>query len=425
MPKPHVIPRALLRSAGLIDVRAEGRPISDQEAKQTVAGLVKAFDEFKAKHESRYAAIEEEMNRNALHAAARELNGGGDPGFNGMPADPEYRKTFASYTRRGAGDAEAALQAANATGDRASIMAAMSEGDNSAGGYLAPVEWDRKIQKAQRALSPMRRICRVVTTARAAYSTLWSSDQWGSGWVGETASRPATATTTLTPLIFPAGEIYANPAVTQRLLDDAAIDFDGWLSDNLGDEFNRQEGVAFIGGDGINKPCGLLQYAEGGAQAAAHPGGAVKVTVSGNATSIPTPDVLVDLKYALPAPYRQNAVWLMNSTTAALLTKMKDADGRFIWRESLATDQPPTLLGSPVEIDENMPNVGAAVNGVAALPIAYGDFARGYLINDRVGVRILRDPYTNKPFVSFYATKRVGGGLLDPAAIRLLKIATA
>jgi HK97 family phage major capsid protein len=172
----------------------------------------------------------------------------------------------------------------------------------------------------------------------------------------------------------------------------------------------------------VNKPMGFLQYAPGGAAdgtSAAHPGGALGITPSGAAGAV-TVDGLIDLKYGLASPYWAGANWLMNSMTAAALTKMKDAQGQLIWRESLMAEQPATLLGSPVTIDENMPTVGAGT-----LPIAFGNFARGYLVNDRVGVRILRDPYTNKPFVMFYATKRVGGGLLDPRAIRLLKIAAA
>ena len=265
----------------------------------------------------------------------------------------------------------------------------------------------------------MRRISQVVTTGRAAYSTLWSGDQWGSGWVGETASRPATTTASLAPIVIPAGEIYAMPAATQPLLDDAAVDLDQWLSLNLSDGFSRQAGIAFVGGDGVNKPMGLLQYVPGDAGDDAHPGGNLSLTPSGAAAAaIAGADVLVDLKYGLLAPYRQNATWLMNSQTGAVIAKMKDGDGAYISCEALLANESSTLLGRPVEIDENMPNIAAG-----ATPIAFGDFHRGCLVNDRIGVRILRDPYSNKPFVMFYATKRVGEGLLDNQAIRLLKIA--
>jgi HK97 family phage major capsid protein len=403
------VPRGLIRAQAMAEPN-----------KETIAALHEAFNDFKAMHEARYHAIEEELNKNAVSAAARQLNGEGT-GSDGLPTDPEYRSTFATYVRRGATDAEASLQAANQQGERSAIRAAMSEGDNSAGGYIAPVEWDRQIRKAQRHLSPMRRLAQTVLTGVNGYSTLWHSEQWGSGWVGETASRPQTSTTTFMPLSFPTGEIYAMPAATQRLIDDAALNFEAWIETELGEEFSRQEGIAFVAGDGINKPLGFLQYLPGGAAASgtqlAHPGGELGVTNSGAAAAL-TPDGLVDLKYGIGTPYRQGATWLMNSTTAALVTKMKDGDGNYLWREGITMDQPPTLLGRPVEIDENMPSVAAG-----AYPIAFGDFSRGYLINDRVGVRVLRDPYTAKPYVLFYATKRVGGGVLDPRAIRVQKVA--
>ena len=359
------------------------------------------------------------MDDLAVKGAAERLNG--PPSDDGQEVDPAYRSTFASYVQRGGAEAEAQLASANSTGNRAAIRAAMSEGDDSAGGYLAPVEWDRRVRKSQLHLSPMRRISQVVTTGVNGYSTLWNNDQWGSGWVGETAARPQTTATTFAPLTFPTGEIYAMPAATQRIIDDAQLNFEQWMANELSEEFSAQEGIAFLSGDGVNKPIGFLQYLPGGVAAAgqplAHPGGELGVTNSASAGEI-TPDGLVDLKYSLGIPYRQNAVWLMNSTTAARVAKLKDADNNYIWREGLLANEPATLLGRPVEIDEAMPSVAAD-----SYPIAFGDFNRGYLINDRIGVRILRDPYTAKPYVLFYATKRVGGGVLDPKAIRVQKVA--
>ncbi len=350
----------------------------------------------------------------SMEAMQRQIETGtGISGSNTpLPVEPEYTRAFASYFRKGEGDDF--LRAANAAGERATIQAAMSVGDNSSGGYLAPVEWDRKIAEAQRATSPMRRLATVQVTGVGAYTTMWNNDQWGSGWVGEMAARPQTTNTSLSPIAFASGEIYAMPAATQRLLDDAAINVDAWLIRSVEKEFNRQEGVAFLSGNGTNKPAGFLTYAEGGSNAATHPGGAIDVTE----VAI-TVDSLIDFTYGLAAPYRQNAAWLMSSLTAAAIAKMKDDNGQLIWRESLIAGQPSTLLGRPVEIDEGMP--GPAAGNLA---IAFGDFKAGYLINDRLGTRILRDPYTNKPYVLFYVTKRVGGGVLDPNAIRLLKVPT-
>jgi len=417
------LPRGLLSvdDRGAIFAAAGGQPSLEAKA---IAELSEGLAEFKNRFESRISALEKFSDDNATALAAAKLNGPGGSVNDGLPSDPAYLQSFASYARRGVAEAEAVLRTANLEGtERGRINASMSEGDQSSGGYMAPVEWDRKVRKAQLASSPMRRLARIVLTGVNGYSTLWNNGQWGSGWVGETAARPQTTSASFSPLNFPVGEIYAEPAATQRLLDDAALPLEEWIARELSDEFARQEGIAFISGDGVNKPVGLLQYLPGGVgetgEEFAHPGGMLGITVSGAAAAL-TVDGLVDLKYNLGSTYRAGASWLMNSTTAATITKMKDGDGNLIWRESLAAAQPPLLLGSPVEIDENMPNIAAG-----AFPIAFGNFMAGYLINDRIGVRILRDPYTAKPFVLFYATKRVGGGLLDPNAIRVQKIAAS
>ncbi len=375
-----------------------------------LAEMQSTVSDFIARNDRRVGDIEASMDRVLMQGAAERLGGTG-----GIGDDPEYTKTFASYMRGGKGEED--LRSANAEGYRSQIHAAMSIGTPSDGGYLAPVEWDRMVRKAQHDLSPMRRIAKVVSTGVGAFSTVWSNDLWGTGWVGESAARPGTSTPSLSPLEFATGEIYTNAAITQRLLDDSALNLETWLASEIADEFTRQESIAWISGDGVNKPRGLLTYVTGGASDGYHPGGNLTV-VNGGAAATITADGLVDFAYSLPSPYRQGASWLMTSTTAAVIAKIKDGDGNFLWRESYRQGEPATLLGYPVEIDEGMPSVAAD-----ALPIAFGDFTRGYLINDRLGVRILRDPYTNKPFVNFYAIKRVGGGVLDPTAIRLLKIA--
>jgi len=401
-----VMPRAIV--GGLV--------FANGDTAATIRQIQAAQQQYHTNTQATLDAFEAAINDHATKLAAMGLGGGGA----GVPHDPAYSGAFASYFRRGEAEAEAALKAANSSGERGTIQAAMSVGDNSSGGYLAPVEWDRKIQKAQAIKSPMRRIAQVQTTSVGAYSTLWSNNQWGSGWVGETASRPATTTATLAPLVFGHGEIYANPAATQRILDDAALDVETWLAGELEEAFNTQEGIAFVAGNGVNKPFGFLQYVPGGAAEGVHPGGVLDVMPSLVADGIGSSDRLLDLTYGLAAPYRQNATWLMNSLTASQIAKLKNGQGDYIWRESFLAGQPATLLGRPVELDENMPNVAPG-----AMPIAFGDFRAGYVINDRIGTRILRDPYTNKPFVTFYATKRVGGGLLDPKAIRVLKVAAA
>lgn len=394
-------PRALVGS-----VRAE------TSTADLLNNISAGFEDFKRRYDGQLNDVEASLNEKLAALGLNGAFGGGS-----RPVDPEYSAAFASYFRKG--DGEDVIKAANATGQRAQIYAAMSVGTADAGGYLAPVEWDRRISQAQTATSPMRRLASVQNTTVGAYTTLWNDNSWGTGWVGETAARPATTTPTLDPVTFDAGEIYANPAITQRLLDDAAFNVEEWLSTQLEAEFNKQENIAFLSGNGTNKPRGLLTYVTGGASADLHPGGNLTVVTVASPTAI-TFDELIGFMYGLAAPYRQNATWVMNSTTAATLSKLKDGDDNYLWRESVIAGQPATLLGRPVEFDEGMPSATAGLT-----PIAFGDFRAGYLINDRTGSRILRDPFTNKPYVQFYCTKRVGGGVMDPNAIRLIKMAAS
>ncbi|MCT2557364.1 phage major capsid protein [Tsuneonella sp. YG55] len=397
--------------------RALSGAVRAQETPEQIAAQIRAtLTTMRDNQDNRIAGVEENVSNltNSLSAMQRQIENGG--GFSNasptiVPVDADYTKAFASFVRRG--DGEQRLSELQGVGDRAAIQAALSVGSDTNGGYLAPVEWDRQISKAQVPTSPMRKLAKVVTTSVGAFSTLWQSGNPGSGWVGETAARPQTTNPTFAPITFAAGEIYANPAATQRILDDAAIDIGKWLVEALRVEFNRQENIAFLSGDGVNKPFGLLQYVTGGAADGSHPGG--NLTVVESALTV---DALIDFTYGLGAPYRQNATWLMSSLTAAALTRMKTADGDLVWRESLIVGQPATLLGRPVEIDEGMP--GPTAGNIA---LAFGDFNAGYLVNDRYSsLRVLRDNLTNKPFVHFYATKRVGGGVLDPGAVRLLRI---
>lgn len=409
MHKVHLI--AGVAPRGLI-----GTVRADADAKTILNQLNDAFTDFKGRNDARLDAIEAAFDQMAVRAAAAQLNGPG--GF--VAPEPKYSEAFASYFRKGL--EESTLREANATGYRATVHAAMSIGDPSSGGYLAPTEWDRKIQQELLATSPFRRIAQVQSTTVNAYSTLWNNRGFTSGWVGETATRPETTSGTFSSLEFAHGEIYANPAISQRLLDDADFDVAQFIASSVSEEFGVEEDLAFISGDGTNKPRGLLTYVTGGASAGVHPGGNLAIVNTGDASSLGTSstaivDKLIDFSYGLTSPYRSNGTWLMNSLTAATLAKLKDADGNLIWRESLSVGQPSTMLGRPVEIDENMPAIAAG-----SMPIAFGDFNRGYLINDRMGTRVLRDPYTNKPYVHFYTTKRVGGGVLDPKAIRLLKV---
>ncbi|WP_082640626.1 phage major capsid protein [Aureimonas sp. N4] len=381
--------------------------------------LLEAFEAFKGTVDKRFGNFQASLDGMTERAAAFHLGGGimPDTGALGPAPDPAYTQSFIAYARSGMDQMQ--LQVANREGERQRINAAMSAGVNEAGGYLAPSEWDRQVRKAQRAASPFRQIANVVETSVRAYSTIWNSGAWGSGWVGETAPRPETATAALKPITFPHGEIYAFPMVSQQLVDDADFKLEEWFTAELGSEFERQEGIAFIAGDGSNKPRGFLTYVAGGVSENEHPGGPIATTPSGNASAV-TPDALIKMVYALRSPYRQGATWLMNSNSASAISQFKDAGGNYLWRPSIIEGQPPTLLGYPVTIDENMPSIAANT-----LPIAFGNFRLGYVINDRTGIRILRDPFTVKPYVGFYTTKRVGGGVMDPNAILVMKVSAS
>lgn len=410
------VPRALLRDqtdrplvAAIMAQTQGGRP---DEVRGLIEAITESFQEFKASHEAFRANAQAAIDDQSRRISGLVINGGGAP--DSLPPDPEYSRAWASYFRSGTGEDQ--IRQANAAGDRAQIRAAMNVGSNPDGGYLAPVEWDRRILQALQPLSPMRRLATVVQTGVGAYSTVWSDDQFGSGWVGETASRPNTTTPQLSTITFTTGELYAAPTITMRLLDDSALNMEAWLAERVGETFARAEGIAFLAGSGINQPTGLLTYVAGGANAAAHPGGAIATVNTGSAAAI-TGDGFVDLAFSLGAEYRAGAAWLMNSTTAAAASKLKDGQGNYLWRDNYQLGVPQTLLGYPVEIDENMPSIVAG-----NIPVIFGNFKRGYVINDRLGTRVLRDPYTMRGFVSFVTWKRVGAGLQDPKAFRALKV---
>ena len=237
----------------------------------------------------------------------------------------------------------------------------------------------------------------------------------GSGWVGETAARPETTTPGLTTLQFDTGEIYANPAATQRMLDDAGFDLEAWLAAEVNGEFGIQENIAFLSGNGTNKPYGLLTYVTGAANAARHPFGAIATTTTAAAAA--TSDELLTLISTLPSERDSNSKWYLNRSTLFTWRKMKDGQGNYLWQPNYVAGQPATLAGYPVVEVAGMPSI--ATTNVVAL---FGDMQMTYLVVDRLGTQVLRDPYTNKPYVMFYTTKRVGGGVQNPEYMKALKM---
>ncbi|MCC6940636.1 MAG: phage major capsid protein [Novosphingobium sp.] len=303
---------------------------------------------------------------------------------------------------------------------RETELKAMTAAVGADGGFAVPQEIDAMIARRMLEISPIRSVANVVRTGTSGFRRLISTGGTASGWVSEAGARPETASPKLAEIIPPMGELYANPSATQAMLDDAAFDLEGWLANEIATEFARAEGAAFINGSGTNQPMGFLSVTASATGDAARAFGTLQFIASGNATGLgATPETkLIDLVCQLKAPLRQGAVWVMNSSTLAAVRKLKTADGAFLWQPGLVDGQPDRLLGYAVIEAEDMPDVGAN-----QYPIAFGNFKAGYLITERRQTTILRDPYTNKPYVQFYATRRVGGQVMDSDAIKLLRIA--
>lgn len=403
--------------------------VGPSEVKAAVDQLGQAFDEFKqtndaAEVEQRLRGytdtlLEEKMGRlnnelsrlqgqvDRLHKAAARP--GFAPSEDDDGADGEYKAAFVDrYIRKG-----------GETGLPDLEQKALNIATDAEGGFAVPEQIDHDIEKRLRALSPIRGIANVVRIGTARYKKLVATTGAVSGWVGESEARPETAAPTFAEIVPPLGELYANPAATQSMLDDAFFDVEAWLAEELAGEFAEQEGAAFVNGDGVNKPKGFLAAATSANDDATRAFGTlqhVATGVDGDFPAADPADSLIDLIYALKAGYRANARFVMNTDTVARIRKFKDGDGQYLWRPGLSADAPASLLGYPVVEAADMPDVASN-----SLAIAFGDFARGYTVTDRTGTRILRDPFSNKPFVHFYTTRRTGGDLVNSDAIKLLK----
>jgi len=287
------------------------------------------------------------------------------------------------------------------------------------GGYAVPRQIDAMIARELTDISPIRAIAQVVQTGTAGYRKLISTGGTASGWASEIGERDETDTPTFAEIAPPTGDLYANPAASQSMLDDAAFDLESWLASEIAMEFARAEGAAFVNGSGTNQPKGFLKQATSALGDGARAFGSVQYIGTGSATGLgDDPDLtLIDLVHTLKAGHRQGAAFVMNSATLAEVRKLKTVDGAFLWQPGLVEGQPDRLLGYPVVEAEDMPDIAGG-----AYPIAFGNFRHGYLIAERSATQVLRDPFSNKPFVHFYATKRIGGQVLDSAAIKLLRI---
>lgn len=401
-----------LRSRGIVAVRAEA-----DGPREIFAELQAAFEAFKAEHTEQLSDMRKGMEDVVRAEKVERINK--DVGDLQAALDAANAK-IASMSISSAGQDTVRDQeyseAFRAHFTRGEVQASLNKGTDSEGGYLAPVEWDRTITNKLVEVSPMRTIASVQTISTAGFKKLFNLRGTGSGWVGEAAARPETNTPTFGEMSFTPGEIYANPAATQQMLDDAEVNLESWIAGEVQTEFAKQEGLAFVSGNGTNKPAGFLTYATGAANATANPLGSIAVKTAASETALDE-DELLDLIYGVPSSYTDGARFVMNRTSMGVARKLRDNDGRQLWQPSMQAGQPSQLLGYPVTEMADMPDIAAG-----ATPIAFGNFARAYLIVDRTGVRVQRDPYTNKPYVMFYTTKRVGGGVVDPQGMQILKM---
>ncbi len=375
------------------------------EVKSAMAGFMTDFKGFRADIDTRLQNQEEKMKmieRKTFSPARPTLAANPDAGA-------PHQKAFNAYLRSGDDDALRGLELEEK---------ALSGSVAADGGYLVDPQTANTIKTTLSATASIRSIANVVSVEATSFDVLIDHTDLGHGWASETAAVTETGTPAIDRITIPLHELSALPKASQRLLDDSAFDIEGWLATRIADKFARAEASAFVNGDGVDKPTGFLTKT------------AVDndVWAWGNLGYVPTgadgdfngADAIIDLVYALGTEYRAHATFVMNSKTAGAVRKMKDADGRFLWSDGLAAGEPARLMGYPVIVAEDMPDIASD-----ATAIAFGDFSSGYTVAERPDLRVLRDPFSAKPHVLFYATKRVGGDVSDFAAIKLLKFATS
>ena len=295
-------------------------------------------------------------------------------------------------------------------------LKALSVGSDPDGGYLVMPEFGGVIATKVFETSPVRQLASVTTVGNTdTYEVVVDYNEAGAGWVGESGTRSTTTTPQLGKISIPVHELYANPKATQKVLEDSSLDMEAWLNGKVADIFARTEATAFVTGDGVAKPRGLLDYNAGTTIAS----GQIEQVTTGDASDY-TYDGFVDLTNALKEEYQANAVFMMKRASNANVMKIKDGEGRPIFNLSYdkSAGMRPTILGKDVYFANDVPIVAA--NALAAI---YGDIRRAYQIVDRRGITVLRDPFTDKPYINFYTTKRVGGGVINFEAVKLQKIA--
>lgn len=406
------------------------------ELKETIESIGKAFEEFKAENDKRLKELDANKNDPILTEKIEKINAemselknlktdlealeksvgrigapdGGGSNDNGVKA--EHAKAFDAWFRKGGDERLESVK-------KLQVEAGLSTLSDPDGGYIvAPPEFDKAIDRVAGTISVMRQLATVRTIGVNEYKKIVNTGGTSSGWVAEKDDRSETDTSTLKQITINMQEIYAEPGATQLALDDTFMDLASWLADEVSIEFNEEEGEAFITGDGVGKPRGVAGYDF--VANSSYSWGNVGYVASGAASALNNADKLIALQHALKSTYRNGATFLMNDSTCETIRKLKDGEGNYIWRPGLTENVPDTLLGKPVAYDDNVADIGAN-----EYPLFFGNFKRAYLVLDRMGIRVLRDPYTSKGNVLFYTTKRVGGGLVMHEAIKALKIATS
>ncbi len=370
------------------------------EVKTALSGFIKEISSFKTDIHTKLQQQEERLTMldRKSHISRPVLSAA-------MQTEAPHQKAFNAYLRSGDDDGLRGLELEGK---------AMSTAVASDGGYLVDPQTAAQIRSVLESTASIRAIANVVNVEATSFDVLVDHTDVGAGWATETAATTETGTPVIDRITIPLHELSALPKASQRLLDDSAFDIESWLAGRIADKFSRAEAAAFINGDGVDKPKGIM----------AHSTVDNDVWTWGNIGYVPTGvdgdfnggEAIIDLVYALGAQYRANATFVMNSKTAGAVRKLKDLDGRFLWSDGLAAGEPARLLGYPVLIAEDMPDVASGADAVA-----FGDFGAGYTVAERPDLRVLRDPFSAKPHVLFYATKRVGGDVSDFAAIKLLR----
>ncbi|EFU0737078.1 phage major capsid protein [Escherichia coli] len=395
-----------------------------KDVEQVAQELQAKFDAFKEKNDKRLEAVEQEKGK--LAGEIETLNGklseldelksaleeelkqvkrpAGGPQ---SKAASEHKTAFIGFMRKGKDDGLRELE-----------RKALQVGVDEDGGYAVPEELDRTILNLLKDEVVMRQEATTITVGGANYKKLVNLGGTASGWVGETDARPETDASKLGQIEPFMGEIYGNPQATQTMLDDAFFNVEDWINSELAIEFAEQEEIAFTSGNGTKKPKGFLAYASTLDPDKTRTFGTLQHILSGAAAGV-TADAIIKLVYTLRKVHRNGAKFMMNNNSLFAIRILKDSEGNYLWRPGLELGQPSSLVGYGVAENEQMPDIAAD-----AKAIAFGNFKRGYTIVDRIGTRILRDPYTKKPFVGFYTTKRTGGMLVDSQAIKLLQIGT-